>query len=44
MLCKSISSCAQYVMCTLNLDDKKIKYVGFIQEIGFGSVYLHRLQ
>jgi hypothetical protein len=41
---KSISSCAQYVICTVKVDGKMSKYAGLAQDNGFGSVHFHSLQ
>jgi hypothetical protein len=39
---KSISSGAQYVICTVKLDEEKSNYIGLPQEHGFGSAELFR--
>ncbi len=40
---KSISSGAQYVTCTVKLDEEKSNYTGLPQEYGFGSAELFSL-
>jgi hypothetical protein len=42
-MCQSISSGAQYVICTVKFNEEKSKYAGLGQENGFGSAYLHGL-
>jgi hypothetical protein len=37
VLCKSISSGAEYVICTVKFDEENPSYAGLAQENGFGS-------